>query len=317
MHLGGVFVVSQIATWYNSDAVTQKLIVMSNIARIIKSEENGVEFYTVAATGESGMSQSGLARFCGVGETTMRSLINSVRRKSPSSCLKPFQGKDVALAVAGADLQNAKIVKAEFCAAVIEHYAFEAKAKNETAMFAFRKFAAMGIDVFIQQQTGWKPPATTSKQLSQFTQKKVKQYEKQGKSKEWIGEKVKGVQEHNSSIQALIDHGCTSKFQHMHINSAATKELLGYKPRELRKERGLAKLANTTESMSHVELNARSLAHAIARERLDAKQADGYEECKDAFVVSATIVKESLKMHHQSLVASSYAKTSPSILTNR
>jgi hypothetical protein len=38
---------------------------------------------------------------------------------------------------------------------VIEHYAFESKRKTKEALFAFRKFATMGIQTWIQGITGW------------------------------------------------------------------------------------------------------------------------------------------------------------------
>ena len=41
---------------------------------ILRTEENGVEFFTVATTGESGMSQRGLARACGVVHSTIQKL---------------------------------------------------------------------------------------------------------------------------------------------------------------------------------------------------------------------------------------------------
>jgi hypothetical protein len=50
---------------------------------IIRSEENGIEFYTIAATGESGMSQSGLAILAGVSRQSIIKLEKSLVPKSP------------------------------------------------------------------------------------------------------------------------------------------------------------------------------------------------------------------------------------------
>ena len=47
------------------------------------------------------------------------------------------------------------IVRASACAAIIEHYAFESKYKTPEAIFAYRKFGAMGINAWIQEMTEW------------------------------------------------------------------------------------------------------------------------------------------------------------------
>jgi hypothetical protein len=52
-------------------------------------------------------------------------------------------------------LDNATVIRSEFCSKVIEYYAFESKYKTKEALFAFRKFAEMGIQTWIQGITGW------------------------------------------------------------------------------------------------------------------------------------------------------------------
>jgi ribosome-binding protein aMBF1 (putative translation factor) len=47
---------------------------MTNSTIVMRAEQNGVEFYTVEATGESGMSQSGLAALVGVDQSTISKL---------------------------------------------------------------------------------------------------------------------------------------------------------------------------------------------------------------------------------------------------
>jgi hypothetical protein len=122
-----------------------------NITRV---ERDGVEFFTIDATGESGMSESGLARLCGVTQQAISHLLQDlVTNKLPSECLKLFLGKDLLLQTKG--LKNARVVKDRVCAAVIEYYAFESRYKTTEALFAFRKFAAMGIQSWIQEITGW------------------------------------------------------------------------------------------------------------------------------------------------------------------
>jgi hypothetical protein len=63
------------------------------MSSIIKSEENGIEFYTIAAMGESGMSQSGLAILCGVHQSTVskleKSLMTIIRSSESYPIKKP------------------------------------------------------------------------------------------------------------------------------------------------------------------------------------------------------------------------------------
>ncbi|MBE9029758.1 hypothetical protein IQ266_08465 [filamentous cyanobacterium LEGE 11480] len=48
----------------------------------------------------------------------------------------------------------------DFLAALLEYYAYESHRKTPEALFAFRKFAKMGIDRWIQDITGWVDPST-------------------------------------------------------------------------------------------------------------------------------------------------------------
>ena len=81
------------------------------MANLIRTENSGVEYFTVEETGESGMSQRGLARWLGIPESTLRSLLTKVQEaevrgeKLPNS-LKPFAGGGLACAVTEA--QNYK-----------------------------------------------------------------------------------------------------------------------------------------------------------------------------------------------------------------
>ncbi|HEY9874477.1 MAG TPA: hypothetical protein V6D12_13635 [Candidatus Obscuribacterales bacterium] len=133
----------------------------STRSQIVRREQDGVEFFTKQDTGESGMSESGLARFCGVTPKAINLLLaNLAGSNEVAECLKPFLGKDNHL-VAGTEYKNANIIKDEVCAAIIGYYAFEAKRKRQQAVFAFRKFANLGMRSFIQGVTGWQPTQPT------------------------------------------------------------------------------------------------------------------------------------------------------------
>jgi hypothetical protein len=142
---------------------------MTIITNLIKFEQNGIEFYTVEATGESGISQSGLAKLCGV---TRPSIVNFAKTLTPVTCegetvsepsdTKSFEdftlvtnsGKAV---VNGRESGSLRIYRSNFCIAAIKYYA--EKGKKE-ALHSLLKFAELGFETWVQQITGWKPPQT-------------------------------------------------------------------------------------------------------------------------------------------------------------
>ena len=130
---------------------------------LIRKVENNVEFYTVLETGESGMSQSGLAILAGVSSQALIKLEATLVTSSPSECLQPFVGENLTLVtnneqnltVNGKSVGNLKIYKSSYCAAVIKHYASQPRQTPE-AVYSALKFMEMGIDSWIQSITKWK-----------------------------------------------------------------------------------------------------------------------------------------------------------------
>lgn len=125
------------------------------MSQIVRAEEDGVEFFTVEETGESGMSQSGLAKLSGVDKSTIGRVVENLLRKQAPKRLQPWIGKELHL------LQEytkrggkVKILRSDFCTATIKHYAFEG---NETAEYSLEKFADAGMLTWIQSITGWQP----------------------------------------------------------------------------------------------------------------------------------------------------------------
>jgi DNA-binding XRE family transcriptional regulator len=149
------------------------------MSQIIRSEQDGVELFTVQATGESGMSQSGLAILAGVTKQSINALIKGLNPsgKTPSESLKPWVGNALSLSSntekQGGEVQ---ILKSEFCAAVIQHYAF---AGNKVAQFSLTRFAGMGIDKWIQQQTGWDSTLTDLQSILLLAQNALAQHQQQ------------------------------------------------------------------------------------------------------------------------------------------
>lgn len=134
------------------------------MTQIIRAVEDGVEFFTVEATGESGMSYSGLANLSGVDKSTVGRLISDLLQAKTPKRLQPWIGKDLHLLHEYTKRGGkVKILRSDFCAAVIKHYAFEG---NEVAEYSLEKFADIGMRSWIQTITEWQPQET--KALAQW-----------------------------------------------------------------------------------------------------------------------------------------------------
>jgi hypothetical protein len=130
------------------------------ITRVVRDD---VEFFTIDATGESGMSETGLARLCGVTKQAVSLFLRDmVSRNSSSDQLEPMQRKDLWCQAKGlhpserSKISNLYIVSAKVCAKVIKHYAFDSKHKTDKALFAYQMFAERGITAWIQEMTEWR-----------------------------------------------------------------------------------------------------------------------------------------------------------------
>ena len=130
-----------------------------NITRV---ERDGVEFFTIDATGESGMSESGLAQICGVTRQAVSLVLRDLMAsKTDQNRPEPMQHNEIWLQAKGAPsiekskIRNLSIVRADVCAKVVKHYAFHARHKTPEAMFALEKFASLGITAWIQEVTHW------------------------------------------------------------------------------------------------------------------------------------------------------------------
>jgi hypothetical protein len=127
---------------------------MTAITKVTRAIDiNGLEFFTLDVTGESGMSQTALAVLCGVDQSSISRLAKSLMLKSPSKTLEPFVGKDFELC-ANSEYKNATIYKASFCVAVLRHYD---RLGIETAQASIDRFAEMGINQWIQDITNYVP----------------------------------------------------------------------------------------------------------------------------------------------------------------
>jgi hypothetical protein len=139
---------------YNKKVIIK--ILMTKIERVEPTIVEGVEFYVSSDGTQCGVSQVGLARLCGISETTIRRLMFDALSSTPmmASALKVIEtcnGEDIYLGISSN--QQAKVINSVYVAAIIEHYAFENK--NPVALFSFRKFARIGIDTWIKEVIGF------------------------------------------------------------------------------------------------------------------------------------------------------------------
>lgn len=169
---------------------------------------DGIEFY-VAADKRCGMSQSGLARLAGVGEGALRAYIAGSLKTTPETLETSIYqdsalDENIYLDVEAAN--GAKILDAEFCAKVIEHYAFEAKSSfdNSTALFSFRKFAKMGIERWIHQVTG--QALSEESKMLQLTMGEILQEirELRAENREWKSVQTQVVSHQMSGLSAML-----------------------------------------------------------------------------------------------------------------
>jgi len=173
-------------------ATTLAFNIMTIIPEFIRTEQNGIEYFKIVATGECGMSQSGLARACGVSRQSIIKLVDDLNPvtkspsesleplqdkglnpvtkspseslkdlswKAPSEWLEPFIGKDLHLSGNFKKGGDAVVYRADFCSAVIGHYAGKGHAKALKVLMAT---TAIGLTSYIQGVTGWLPIALQS-----------------------------------------------------------------------------------------------------------------------------------------------------------
>lgn len=131
-----------------------------NITQAIR---DGVEFFTIDATGKSKISESGRSNLFRVSyQVINKTLRNLVAPHREANELKAKLDAKVWLqpralsSIERRKITNRSIVRASACAAILEHYAFDSKDKTEEALFADRKFAELGITAWIQTLTAWR-----------------------------------------------------------------------------------------------------------------------------------------------------------------
>lgn len=133
----------------------------SNDNAIVRVERDGVEYFTVKATGESGLSESGLSVLSQIPRRTLGGWLRNLGENKLAKGLESLLGKDLYLG------ENAvkrggqvRIVKAEYCLEILEFAAFERK--SAIARQTLKATGTIGLTSYIQSQTGWLPEKYTA-----------------------------------------------------------------------------------------------------------------------------------------------------------
>lgn len=124
-----------------------------------------MEFFTVEVTGESGMSQTGLAKLCGVTQPTISKLLSNSIPHEDENPLKAILDEALYLITWKTEKgREIRIIRSSACFKIIRHYD---RKGNKVAQATLDKFGAMGIDAWIQGITGWHNPLGRSQSNSQ------------------------------------------------------------------------------------------------------------------------------------------------------
>ena len=127
----------------------------------LKSEINGVEFFTIVSTGESAVSVRGLSKMSGVPNQTISRWFSDLPHESTPGWLKSLQG--MPLDLPHEFTKKGKKIKpvpaktaSKFISLVARHLG------KDQAFETLDAIAEIGLTSYIQTQTGWLPERYTS-----------------------------------------------------------------------------------------------------------------------------------------------------------
>jgi hypothetical protein len=116
-------------------------------------------------------------------------------------------------------------------------------------------------------------------------------YLKQGKSPEWIAQRLQGMSEQNAFTGVLQSHGVADDDVAV-ITTDMSRELFGASASERKEDRGVPMSRPTRDGLTLVELGKKSLAEALSKEQLDEKEAQGNRQCRDICITAARKVAQ-------------------------
>jgi hypothetical protein len=127
-----------------------------NNSTVLRVQENGVEYFTVVATGESGISITGLSQLSEIPRKTLGGWLENLGEGKLVKGLEALLGKDLYL---GEEIKKrggtVKAVKAEYAYEVLEFAAYERG--SQVARKVLKACGVIGLNSFIQGKTNWLP----------------------------------------------------------------------------------------------------------------------------------------------------------------
>jgi phage anti-repressor protein len=120
----------------------------------------------------------------------------------------------------------------------------------------------------------------------------IKQWQKQGRSQEWIQERIDGTENRLQFTDTLKKHGVSKSYEYAACTNEIYKPLLGGTAKEIKQHRSITKLR---DGLSRVELMAVGLAEAIASETMETQNAKDFGRCQDICTDSGARVSRVFK----------------------
>lgn len=107
----------------------------------------------------------------------------------------------------------------------------------------------------------------------------------------------KGVRKRYTAT--LEGHGVKLPIEYARCTNAAYKELFGGTAKQLRQRRGLPEKANIRDNMSLTELAYTMASEALASERIDQQNSQGFLECHDATKTASSAIRGAIEADRQ------------------
>jgi hypothetical protein len=127
----------------------------------------------------------------------------------------------------------------------------------------------------------------------------VRVWEKKGKSKGWIQERMHGIANRKEFTDTLKNHGVLGS-GYKDCTNAIYKPLWGGEgAATIREKKGLPVKSNTRESMTEIELASVRLAELLAAETIEQKTAIGNRQCKSICESAGTEIAKSIISHRK------------------
>jgi hypothetical protein len=107
----------------------------------------------------------------------------------------------------------------------------------------------------------------------------------------------KGVRKRYTAT--LEGHGVTMPIEYARCTNAAYKELFGGTAKQLRQRRGLPEKANIRDNMSLAELAYTMASEALASERIEHQNSQGFLQCHDATRKASSAIRGAIEADRQ------------------